>query len=119
MVLPQKLYDILKWIALVALDALGAFYFALAGIWGLPYPAEVVATIVAVNALLGLLLGISSTVYKNSDARFDGTLNVMETDTRLVNELEVTTAPEDLAKQNEMILRVNKVEAPLPSPPRS
>lgn len=118
MVLPQKLYDILKWVALVALDAIGAFYFALSGIWGLPYATEVVATIVAVNALLGLLLGISSTVYKNSDARFDGTLNVIESDTTLVNELEVTTPPEVIATQNEMILRVNKVDIPLPSPPR-
>ena len=59
----NKLYDILKWIALVLLPAIGTLYFALAGIWGIPYGEEIVGTITAVDAFLGVCLGISSHNY--------------------------------------------------------
>ena len=35
-ILTDKTYDILKWVALVLLPALGTLYFGLAGIWGFP-----------------------------------------------------------------------------------
>lgn len=60
----NKIYDILKWIAQILLPAIGTFYFALAGIWHLPFAEEVVGTITAVDTLLGCLLGISSIQYK-------------------------------------------------------
>ena len=59
----NKMYDILKWIAMVALPALGTLYFALAGIWGFPYGEEIVGTITAVDTFLGVLLGISTAQY--------------------------------------------------------
>ena len=59
----NKTYDILKWIALVVLPALGTLYFALSGIWGLPYGEEIVGTITAIDTFLGALLGISSINY--------------------------------------------------------
>ncbi len=60
----NKIYDALKWIALYLLPALGTLYFALSGIWGLPYGEEVVGTITAADTFLGVLLGISSATYK-------------------------------------------------------
>lgn len=119
MVLSQKWYDALKWVALVALPASSAFYYALAIVWGLPYAGQVVATVAAVDALLGTLLGIGSAKYKNSDERFDGNLNVIKQDASLINQLEIKTDPATLAKQNELVLKVNKVDVPLDSPPRS
>jgi hypothetical protein len=59
----NKMYDILKWIALVALDAVGLFYSTIAGIWGLPYGDQVLETCVALSLLLGALVGVSSTQY--------------------------------------------------------
>jgi len=59
----NKVYDILKYIAMIALPALGTLYFALARIWGLPWGEEVVGTITAVDAFLGALLGISAARY--------------------------------------------------------
>lgn len=59
----NKMYDVLKWIAMVCLPALGTLYFALAGIWGFPYGEEIVGTITAVDAFLGALLGIASAQY--------------------------------------------------------
>ena len=36
MKMSNKVYDILKYIALILLPALGTFYFAIANIWQLP-----------------------------------------------------------------------------------
>lgn len=68
MKLSNKLYDVLKWIALYLLPALGTLYFALAGIWGFPFGEEVVGTITALDTFLGVILGISSAQYTKSDA---------------------------------------------------
>ena len=59
----NKVYDVLKWIAMYLLPALGTLYFALAGIWGLPYGEQIVGTITAVDTFLGVILGISTTKY--------------------------------------------------------
>jgi hypothetical protein len=59
----NKVYDVLKWVALILLPAVGTLYFALAKIWGFPYAAEIVGTITAVDAFLGALLGISTANY--------------------------------------------------------
>lgn len=63
MILDNKTYDILKWIALIVLPALGALYFGLARIWGLPYGEEIVGTITVIDTFLGALLGISTNNY--------------------------------------------------------
>ncbi len=63
----NKTYDILKWIASVALPALGTLYFALAGIWGLPYGEQIVGTITAADTCLGVLLGISTAQYNKKN----------------------------------------------------
>lgn len=60
----NKVYDILKWVAQIVLPALGALYFALAQIWGLPYGEEIVGTITAIDCFLGAILGISNVQYK-------------------------------------------------------
>lgn len=73
--LNDKVYDILKWIAMYLLPALGTLYFAIAQIWGFPYGEEVVGTITAVDTFLGVILGISNKGYEG-----DGTLVVDTTD---------------------------------------
>ncbi len=59
----DKLYDILKWVAMIVLPAFGTLYFALAGIWGFPYGEEIVGTVTAIDAFLGALLGVSTAQY--------------------------------------------------------
>lgn len=63
----NKLYDILKWVALVALDAVGLFYQTLSAIWNLPCGDEILATCVAVSVCLGTLLQISSAKYNGDE----------------------------------------------------
>ena len=63
MMLSNKTYDILKWIATYLLPAAGTLYFALAGIWGFPYGEAIVGTVTAVDTFLGVILGISTANY--------------------------------------------------------
>lgn len=57
------MYDFLKWVAQILLPAIGTLYFALANIWGLPNAEQVVGTITALDTFLGVLLGISNSIY--------------------------------------------------------
>lgn len=66
MKMSNKVYDVLKWIAQYLLPAIGTLYFALAGIWGLPYGEQIVGTITAVDTFLGVLLGIASASYNKT-----------------------------------------------------
>lgn len=66
MKMSNKVYDVLKWIAQIFLPAFGTLYFALASIWGLPFGEEIVGTVTAVDAFLGVILGISSAKYASS-----------------------------------------------------
>lgn len=61
----NRLYDILKWIALYLLPALATLYFALSGIWNFPFGEEVVGTISALDTFLGVVLGISTAKYNS------------------------------------------------------
>lgn len=67
MIMNNRLYDALKWIARIVLPALGTLYFALAQIWGLPLGQEIVGTIAAVDTFLQVLLGISSHNYNKAE----------------------------------------------------
>ena len=62
----KKLYDVLKIWAQIVLPAIGALYFALAKIWGLPFVTEVVGTLAAIDTFLGTLLKISSISYNKT-----------------------------------------------------
>jgi len=64
MKMPNKVYDILKFIAQIVLPAIATFYVTIAGIWGLPLGDEISRTVMAVDTLLGAILMISSSQYK-------------------------------------------------------
>ena len=65
--LNDRTYDVLKWIALYLLPAIGTLYFALAGIWGFPYGEEIVGTIAAIDTFLGVILGIRTAQYNRQN----------------------------------------------------
>jgi hypothetical protein len=72
MKMSNKVYDILKYIALIVLPALGTLYFALAKIWQFPYGEEIVGTITAVDTFLGALLKLSTNQYNKEQQPPDG-----------------------------------------------
>ena len=58
--LPQKLYEALRWIIAIALPALGVLITAINSIWKLGWPAEQISlTLDAVGLFLGAIFGIS------------------------------------------------------------
>lgn len=56
----NKTYDILKYVALIALPAIQVFWLTIGKIWNIGYTVEIGATIGAVALLLGTLLGVST-----------------------------------------------------------
>lgn len=66
MIMNNKVYDVLKFIAQIVLPAIATFYLTLAGIWGLPFGEQVSATVMAIDTLLGAILMISSNAYSKS-----------------------------------------------------
>lgn len=103
----NKTYDILKWIAQYLLPATGTLYFALSSIWGLPFGEQVVGTIAALTAFLGVILGISTADYNKKD-RSDGTLEI-DTENWDVDKykLSLTTGLDDIQYKKEIVLRVD------------
>lgn len=59
----NKVYDILKYIAQVALPALATFVVGFTMLWNLPYGEAIAGTIMLIDALLGELLRISTKRY--------------------------------------------------------
>lgn len=57
--MPDKLYDVLKWVGLVACPALATFYGVVGPVWSMPNVDAVVTTINAVGLLIGALIGVS------------------------------------------------------------
>lgn len=62
--LSNKSYDILKWVALIALPALQVFWLTIGKVWNIDYTVEIGATIGAVALFLGALLGVSTDNYR-------------------------------------------------------
>ena len=60
----NKVYNILKWVALILLPALSTLIMSLGDIWGLECKNQICLTITAVDTFLGALLAISTAAYK-------------------------------------------------------
>jgi len=67
MILPDRIYDLMKWLTLVVIPALTTAYVGLSGVWGWPYATEVAKTSAVICTLLGALLGISTAQYNKQE----------------------------------------------------
>lgn len=107
-----KAYDRVKFLAQILLPAIGAFYFSLAGLWGLPAAEQVVGTIVAADAFLGVFLGLSQNAYKTSDERYTGTVHVgSEQEDGMQNfSIELPLTAEEVTSKKEIVLKVQHPE---------
>lgn len=99
-------YDVLKYISLILLPALATLYAALAPLWHFPKVQEVVITITSVDTFLGVLLGLSTKVYNTSDAKYDGTIDVSDTDTGKMYTLNLNTHPETMVEKKDVTFKV-------------
>jgi len=57
--LPNNVYQILKWLGLIACPALATFVGVVGPVWGMPYVDATVTTINATGLLIGALIGAS------------------------------------------------------------
>ena len=64
--LSNKVYDILKWIALVFIPALITFYGVVGNVLNIPYTDVALTIMGAFDVFMGSLLGISSAQYNKN-----------------------------------------------------
>ena len=64
--LPNKVYDILKWVCIIMLPSSAVLVQAICKIWNLPYGTEIATTITAIATFIGALLMISNANYKKT-----------------------------------------------------
>ena len=64
--LSNKVYDILKWIALVFIPALITFYGVVGNVLNIPYTDVVLTIMGAFDVFMGSLLGISTAQYNKN-----------------------------------------------------
>ena len=63
-IMPDKLYDLIKYVVTVILPAVSGAYVGLAAIWGWPYADEVSRTFAVVYTFLCAVMGISTLTAK-------------------------------------------------------
>jgi hypothetical protein len=63
MKLSNKLFDVLKWVAILFLPALAILIRTVFAIWNIPYGDQISATIIALQVFLGAILGVSTLNY--------------------------------------------------------
>jgi len=105
--LSNNLYDVIKFVVGIVIPAVGTLYFALAQIWGLPAAQQVLGTLIATQAFLGALLGISSKSYEDSGAKYVGAINVQETPEKLLYSLTLKDDPQGLKDKKEATFQIN------------
>lgn len=72
---PNKVYDFLKYLSVIALPAFASFWMVVGALWNVGHTDEVVKTIVAFATLLGALLVISQVQYNKLVNKDDGNKN--------------------------------------------
>lgn len=62
MKLKNEVYDVLKWVAMVAVDAIATCFAVISQAWGMDMAivTPVVVTLTAIGTLLGTLIGVST-----------------------------------------------------------
>ena len=105
--LSDKVYGKLRIFVEILLPAVSTLYFTLAQIWGFPNPEKVVGSIAAITTFLGLILRSARRSYNNSDAKYDGNLNVLEEDGKTVFSLDLKADPETLSEKKDITFKVS------------
>lgn len=64
----DAVYDKLKWLVMLCLPAVATLITAIGAIWDLPGASAIADTVVAINAALAAMLGISTINYQKDNA---------------------------------------------------
>lgn len=63
MKIPDKVYNVLKWLALTAIPALTTLYGVIGTTLNIPYTKEVLMIMPAISTCIGALIGVSTAKY--------------------------------------------------------
>jgi len=66
-VLPDRLYQIIKWLVALVIPAATTLYVTLAPVWGWPLAEQVAKTSAAVCTFLGAVMGYSQVTAKKAE----------------------------------------------------
>ena len=61
----NKVYDNLKWVAIILLPALAKLIESSFNLWNIPYGAEIASQIIYIQVFLGAILCVSNIKYKD------------------------------------------------------
>jgi hypothetical protein len=105
--LNDALYGKMKFVVQIFLPAFSTLYFTLGTIWGLPAVEQVIGTLAALATFLGVLLGLSSRTYNESDAKFDGVIDIeTNEDGGKVYSLVLNTDPTNLDQKESALFKI-------------
>lgn len=102
----NKVYNVLKWVALILLPALSTLIMTLGDIWAIPYKEQIALTITAIDTFLGAILAISSASYKG-----EGKLAIEPGSDDCVVVLNNEDSLEKAQKAGKILLSVETVDA--------
>lgn len=106
MTLNNKVYNVLKWVALIFLPALATLIMTLGDIWGIPYKEQISLTITAVDTFLGAILAISTASYKG-----EGVLTIVKGTDNSVITLNSDEVLAEAQKEGKILLTVETKDA--------
>lgn len=58
--IPSRVYDVLKWVAVLVIPSVAFLVGTLGAAWGWPYASAIVTTINAVGVTIGVCIGVST-----------------------------------------------------------
>lgn len=68
-IIPSKVYQVLKWVGLIACPAIATFVGAVFPAWGIPNVDAITLTLNATGVLIGALIGVSAATSKQVTER--------------------------------------------------
>lgn len=65
--IPSSVYEVLKWVGLIACPAVATFVGAVFPAWGIPNVDAIVLTLNSAGVLIGALIGVSAATSRQVD----------------------------------------------------
>lgn len=106
-ILSDNLYKTIKWAVGIVLPAAATLILALGEIWDWPNMSQIVGTVTALTTFLGVVAGVSTFQYNESDAAFDGTMRVNRQGEGQLFDLILDEDPLNIAAQKEIRFKVD------------
>jgi hypothetical protein len=106
--LSDQLYNQLKRAATIILPAIITLYFALSQIWHFPNVEQIMATLAALNTILGGTIQVSKKSYYASGVQYAGAIKVTDDGSKKTYSLVMNGDPETLDSMPQATFKVDQ-----------